>query len=351
MPWFGGTPLLWYLEHLHVASDRNLIDSRLPVQWVIRPRNDEYHDYRGYAGQIAGGIFKPGDEVLVLPSERTSRIARIETYDGALDEAFPPMAVTVHLEDDLDVSRGDMICRVGDPHQVEATLIIDQADIDLVREGHAVRLTLVADPIPVESLLAIVAAAFAIAETGVIVKRLPRAHPVSNNALAMGVGGLVLLGAALLAGQRLAVPAQAETIAAVGYLVVVGSVALFMMFLYVIERWTASATSYSLLLKPLPAAVGGALLLGEQITVGQTARHVHLSRYHFCKVFRKATGMTFTQFMSRVRIENAKDLLSDPYPCVSEVARRTGYVSISQFNRAFRRWTGQSPGKWRRRRL
>ena len=112
-PWYGGPPLLWHLEHLHVASDRNLRDVRFPVQWVIRPQTDEHHDYRGYAGQVAGGVLKAGDEVLVLPSGRTTRISRIETLDGGVEEAFPPMSVTVHLEDDLDVSRGDLICR---PH-------------------------------------------------------------------------------------------------------------------------------------------------------------------------------------------------------------------------------------------
>ncbi len=117
MPWYGGTPLLWHLEHLHIASDRNLIDVRFPVQWVIRPQTDEHHDYRGYAGMVAGGVMKKGDEVIVLPSERTSRIARIETLDGELEEAFPPMSVVIHLEDDLDVSRGDMIARIHNrPH-------------------------------------------------------------------------------------------------------------------------------------------------------------------------------------------------------------------------------------------
>ena len=111
--WYGGPPLLWHLEHLHVASDRNLIDVRFPVQWVIRPRTDEHHDYRGYAGQVAGGVLKPGDEVLVLPSGRSTTIARIETFDGDIEEAFPPMSVILHLADDVDVSRGDLICR---PH-------------------------------------------------------------------------------------------------------------------------------------------------------------------------------------------------------------------------------------------
>lgn len=113
MPWYEGVPLLYHLEHVHIASDRNLIDVRFPVQYVIRPHTEAYHDYRGYAGQVAGGVLKPGDEVLALPSGLTSRIRSIDTADGPLDEAFPPMSVTVTLEDDLDISRGDMLCR---PH-------------------------------------------------------------------------------------------------------------------------------------------------------------------------------------------------------------------------------------------
>ncbi len=113
MGWYEGPSLLYHLEHVHVASDRNLQDARFPVQWVVRPMSDEHHDYRGYAGEVASGVFRAGDEVLVLPSGRSSRIASIDTYDGPLDEAFPPMSVTVCLEDQLDVSRGDMICR---PH-------------------------------------------------------------------------------------------------------------------------------------------------------------------------------------------------------------------------------------------
>ena len=111
MPWFDGPCLLHHLENVHVASDRNLIDVRLPVQYVIRPQSDDWHDYRGYAGQIAGGVLKKGDEVLILPSGLTSRIASVETADGEVDEAFPPMSVTVRLEDHIDISRGDMICR------------------------------------------------------------------------------------------------------------------------------------------------------------------------------------------------------------------------------------------------
>ncbi len=112
MPWYEGTSLLHHLEELHIASDRNLIDVRFPVQYVVRPMNDTHHDYRGYAGQVAGGVLKPGDEVAVLPSGLTTTIAAIDTYDGPVEEAYAPMSVTVRLTDDLDVSRGDMICRV-----------------------------------------------------------------------------------------------------------------------------------------------------------------------------------------------------------------------------------------------
>jgi sulfate adenylyltransferase large subunit len=111
MDWYDGPSLLHHLENVHVASDRDLVDTRFPVQYVIRPKSDDYHDYRGYAGRVAGGVLKPGDDVLVLPSGMPSKIASIDLFDTELDEAFPPMSVTVRLEDDVDVSRGDMICR------------------------------------------------------------------------------------------------------------------------------------------------------------------------------------------------------------------------------------------------
>ncbi len=111
MSWYDGPSLLHHLENVHVASDRDMVDTRLPVQWVVRPKSDAHHDYRGYAGRVAGGVLKPGDDVLVLPSGFTSKIAAIDLFDTQLDEAYPPMSVTVRLEDDLDVSRGDMICR------------------------------------------------------------------------------------------------------------------------------------------------------------------------------------------------------------------------------------------------
>jgi sulfate adenylyltransferase large subunit len=110
-PWYEGTTLLHHLEHVHVASDRNHVDPRFPVQYVIRPQSDAHHDYRGYAGTVASGVLRPGDEVQVLPSGLTTRIAGIDGPRGPVDEAFAPMAVTVRLEDDVDVSRGDLICR------------------------------------------------------------------------------------------------------------------------------------------------------------------------------------------------------------------------------------------------
>jgi bifunctional enzyme CysN/CysC len=116
MPWYDGPSLLHHLEHVHIASDRNLIDVRFPVQYVIRPHqatDPELHDYRGYAGQVAGGVIKRGDEVMHLPSGFTTTVKRIDTARGPVAEAFPPMSVTLVLDDDIDISRGDMICR---PH-------------------------------------------------------------------------------------------------------------------------------------------------------------------------------------------------------------------------------------------
>jgi sulfate adenylyltransferase large subunit len=116
MGWYDGPSLLHHLEHVHIASDRNLIDVRFPVQYVIRPHqatDPDLHDYRGYAGQVAGGVIKPGDEVMHLPSGFTTTVKRIDTAHGPVPEAFPPMSVTLVLGDDIDISRGDMICR---PH-------------------------------------------------------------------------------------------------------------------------------------------------------------------------------------------------------------------------------------------
>ena len=111
MFWYEGSTLLYTLENLHIGSDYNHIDCRFPVQTVIRPKMAPYHDFRGYAGRIAGGVFKPGDEITVLPSGFTSKIKSIETFNGPLSEAFAPMSVVIQLTDDVDVSRGDMLVR------------------------------------------------------------------------------------------------------------------------------------------------------------------------------------------------------------------------------------------------
>ncbi len=116
MPWYDGPSLLHHLEHVHIASDRNLIDVRFPVQYVIRPHqatDPGLHDYRGYAGEMAAGVIRPGDEVMHLPSGFTTTVRAVEAAGQPVPEAFPPMSVTLLLDDDVDISRGDMICR---PH-------------------------------------------------------------------------------------------------------------------------------------------------------------------------------------------------------------------------------------------
>jgi bifunctional enzyme CysN/CysC len=111
MPWYHGPTLLYHLETVHIASDRNLIDVRFPVQWVIRPQSNDHHDYRGYAGQVAGGVLRVGDEVVALPSGLPTRITQIEQLGEPVEAAFAPMSVTIHLADDVDIGRGDMLCR------------------------------------------------------------------------------------------------------------------------------------------------------------------------------------------------------------------------------------------------
>lgn len=111
MKWFKGGTLLYMLENIHIGSDLNHIDCRFPVQGVIRPQTDKFHDFRGYAGRIASGVFKPGDDVVVLPSGFNSKIDEIHTMTGVIDEAYAPMSVTMTLKDDIDISRGDMIVR------------------------------------------------------------------------------------------------------------------------------------------------------------------------------------------------------------------------------------------------
>ncbi|HLT54041.1 MAG TPA: sulfate adenylyltransferase subunit CysN [Flavobacteriaceae bacterium] len=112
MNWYQGAPLLHTLETLHISSDYNKVDARFPVQTVLRPQsNDDNRDYRGYAGRVASGIFRPGDEITVLPSGFTSKIKSIDTFEGHVEEAFPPMSVSMTLKDDIDIGRGDMIVR------------------------------------------------------------------------------------------------------------------------------------------------------------------------------------------------------------------------------------------------
>ena len=119
MPWYEGPTLLYMLENIHIASDHNHIDCRFPVQLVIRPQTKEHHDYRGYAGRIQGGVFKPGDDVKILPSGFTTRIKSIELGGQQVEEVFSPMSVTMTLEDDLDIGRGDMIVRPNNQPQTE----------------------------------------------------------------------------------------------------------------------------------------------------------------------------------------------------------------------------------------
>ena len=119
MNWYDGSTLMHLLENIHIGSDHNHVDCRFPVQFVVRPQSKEYPDYRGYAGRIEGGVFKPGDDVSVLPSGFTSKIKAIDTFDGEVGQAFSPMSVCITLEDDIDISRGDMIVRENNKPTIE----------------------------------------------------------------------------------------------------------------------------------------------------------------------------------------------------------------------------------------
>jgi len=111
MDWYQGAPLLHTLETMYISSDINKVDARFPVQIVLRPQNKTHRDYRGYAGRIASGVFRKGDEITVMPSGVTSKIKTIDTFEGELEEAFAPMSISITLEDDIDASRGNMIVR------------------------------------------------------------------------------------------------------------------------------------------------------------------------------------------------------------------------------------------------
>ena len=123
MPWYQGPTLLYHLETVYIGADENHVEARFPVQWVIRPHSDKYHDFRGFAGRVAGGVFKPGDDVTVLPSGFTSKIKAIESMDGPQAEVFAPMSATITLEDEIDMSRGDMLVKAN--NQPEPTQDID----------------------------------------------------------------------------------------------------------------------------------------------------------------------------------------------------------------------------------
>jgi sulfate adenylyltransferase subunit 1 len=125
MAWYDGPTLLYLLENIHIAGDRNRADARFPVQYVIRPQSSEFHDYRGYAGRVAGGVFRAGDAVTVLPSGFTSRVKTVDAFGGPAEAAFSPMSVTLTLDDEIDISRGDMIVAADDHPQVSQ-------DVDLM---------------------------------------------------------------------------------------------------------------------------------------------------------------------------------------------------------------------------
>jgi len=122
MDWYQGAPLLHTLETMHISSDINKVDARFPVQTVLRPQNHEYRDYRGYAGRMASGVLRKGDEVTVMPSGFTSKIKSIDTFSGEVEEAFAPMSVSITLEDDIDISRGDMIVRSNNKPEAQQDL-------------------------------------------------------------------------------------------------------------------------------------------------------------------------------------------------------------------------------------
>jgi sulfate adenylyltransferase subunit 1 len=139
MDWYQGPSLLYHLETVYIASDRNHVDARFPVQWVIRPHSDEYHDFRGFAGRVASGVFRPGDDIVVQPSGFTSKIKAIYADEKEIDEAFSPMSVAIRLEDEIDISRGDLIAKPNNPPEatqdIEAMICWFSSDAPLSVRG------------------------------------------------------------------------------------------------------------------------------------------------------------------------------------------------------------------------
>ncbi|MDC0252091.1 GTP-binding protein [bacterium] len=121
-PWYEGPTMLYHLENVYIGSDNNHVNARFPVQWVIRPHSDEHHDFRGYAGRVAGGVFKPGDDVVVQPSGFATKIKAIESLEGPQEQAFAPLSCTMTLEDEIDISRGDMIVKPNNPPEKEQVI-------------------------------------------------------------------------------------------------------------------------------------------------------------------------------------------------------------------------------------
>ncbi|MEN8846927.1 MAG: sulfate adenylyltransferase subunit CysN [Akkermansiaceae bacterium] len=117
MDWYEGSSLLYHLENVYVGGDENHVQARFPVQWVIRPQSEKFHDFRGFAGRVAGGVFKPGDDVTVMPSGFSTKVKNIYQDENSLEEAFAPQSVTITLEDEIDISRGDMLVKANNPPQ------------------------------------------------------------------------------------------------------------------------------------------------------------------------------------------------------------------------------------------
>jgi sulfate adenylyltransferase subunit 1 len=122
MDWYKGTTLLYHLETVYVGNQENHVEARFPVQWVIRPQSDEFHDFRGFAGRVAGGVFKPGDEIIVHPSGFTTKIKKIYSADKELDQAFSPLSVTMTTEDEIDISRGNLISKTNNLPKVNQNI-------------------------------------------------------------------------------------------------------------------------------------------------------------------------------------------------------------------------------------
>ncbi|MDF1810911.1 MAG: GTP-binding protein [Verrucomicrobiales bacterium] len=139
MPWYEGPSMLYHLENVYIGTDQNHVEARFPVQWVIRPHSDEYHDFRGYAGRVAGGVFRPGDEVVIEPSGFKSKIKSIEDFRGPQKETFAPLSSTITLENDVDVSRGDMIVKANNPpkksQEIEAMICWFSETKNLIPRG------------------------------------------------------------------------------------------------------------------------------------------------------------------------------------------------------------------------